>query len=107
MEIIVREYQKSDLPAMIRIWNEVVEEGIAFPQEVFLDETTGAEFFASQNYNGVAKDVDTGRALGLYILHPNNIGRCGHIGNASYAVLSSCRGLHIGEKLLSDEGWTL
>ena len=26
--------------------------------------------------------------LGLYILHPNNVGRCGHICNASYAVSS-------------------
>ena len=25
------------------------------------------------------------QVLGLYILHPNNIGRCGHIANASYA----------------------
>lgn len=31
-------YQKKDLPEMIRIWNEVVEEGIAFPQEELLDE---------------------------------------------------------------------
>ena len=36
------------------------------------------------------------------ILHPNNIGRCGHICNASYAVSSSSRGLHIGEKLVLD-----
>ena len=35
-------------------------------------------------------------------LHPNNIGRCGHICNASYAVSSQARGLHIGEKLVSD-----
>lgn len=26
----VREYKDRDLPEMIRIWNEVVEEGIAF-----------------------------------------------------------------------------
>ena len=102
MKILVREYQKSDLPAMIRIWNEVVDDGIAFPQEEFLDETTGAEFFASQTYNGVAEDADTGQVLGLYILHPNNIGRCGHICNASYAVSKDSRGLHIGEKLVSD-----
>ena len=38
----------------------------------------------------------------LYILHPNNIGRCGHICNASYAVSRDSRGLHIGEKLVSD-----
>jgi len=36
----------------------------------------------------------------LYILHPNNIGRCGHIANASYAVDASYRGYHIGEKLV-------
>ena len=102
MNIIVREYHKKDLPEMVRIWNEVVEEGIAFPQEEFLDETAGTEFFASQTYNGVAEDTDSGRVLGLYILHPNNIGRCGHLANASYAVSSDVRGLHIGEKLVSD-----
>ncbi len=102
MNIAIREYQKSDLPAMIRIWNEVVEDGIAFPQEEFLTEITGAEFFASQTYNGVAEDTETGRVLGLYILHPNNIGRCRHICNASYAVSKDSRGLHIGEKLVLD-----
>ena len=85
---------------MISIWNGVVEEGVAFPQEEFLDESTGAEFFAAQSYNGVAEE--DGKVVGLYILHPNNIGRCGHICNASYAVSSSCRGQHIGEKLVTD-----
>ena len=37
-----------------------------------------------------------------YILHPNNVGRCGHICNTSYAVNSDKRGLHIGEKLVLD-----
>ncbi len=85
---------------MTRIWNEVVEEGVAFPQEEFLDEKTGAEFFAAQTYCGVYEE--DGRIYGLYILHPNNIGRCGHISNASYAVSSECRGKHIGEKLVKD-----
>ncbi len=96
----VREYTENDLKEMIAIWNEVVEDGIAFPQEEFLDEQTGKEFFASQSYCGVAED--DGAVVGLYILHPNNIGRCGHIGNASYAVSSVCRGKHIGEKLVKD-----
>ena len=43
-----------------------------------------------------------GKVVGLYILHPNNVGRCGHICNASYAVSSKCRGRHIGEKLVLD-----
>ncbi len=85
---------------MISIWNEVVEEGVAFPQEEFLDESTGAEFFAAQSYNGVAEE--DGNVVGLYILHPNNIGRCGHICNASYAISSAFRGRHIGENLVTD-----
>lgn len=100
MNIIVREYREEDLEAMVDIWNEVVEEGIAFPQEVPLTMQEGKNFFSSQSYTGVV-EVD-GVVLGLYILHPNNIGRCGHIANASYCVKSSSRGLHLGEKLVSD-----
>ena len=102
MNIIVRPYQESDVPAMVAIWNEIVEEGVAFPQEEFLDTTTGAAFFAEQSHTAVAEDTDTHTILGLYILHPNNIGRCGHISNASYAVASQTRGLHVGEKLVLD-----
>ncbi len=102
MQIIIREYKEKDLPEMIRIWNEVVEDGVAFPQEECLDEITGKEFFAGQTYSAVAEDTDTGTIYGLYILHPNNVGRCGHICNASYAVSRDSRGIHIGEKLVSD-----
>ena len=102
MNIIIREYTEKDLPAMIHIWNDVVEEGVAFPQEEYLNEETGKIFFASQTYCGVALDTDTNTIYGLYILHPNNVGRCGHICNASYAVRSDSRGAHIGEKLVSD-----
>ena len=101
-KIIVRKYEEKDLPAMIRIWNEVVEDGVAFPQEECLDEKTGAEFFAAQTYTAVAENMENGQVLGLYILHPNNVGRCGHICNASYAVSRDSRGLHIGEKLVKD-----
>lgn len=100
-EITVRAYTAQDVPEMVRIWNEVVEDGVAFPQEELLDGQSGAEFFAAQTYNAVAAD-EAGTILGLYILHPNNVGRCGHICNASYAVERSARGLHIGEKLVSD-----
>lgn len=96
----IRKYNSDDLPEMISIWNEIVEEGIAFPQEELLNDETGAEFFTSQSYCGVAED--NGNILGLYILHPNNVGRCGHICNASFAVSSNSRGKHIGEKLVKD-----
>ena len=32
MNIIVRKYEEKYLEEMIKIWNEVVETGIAFPQ---------------------------------------------------------------------------
>lgn len=100
--MLIRAYEEQDLDAMVRIWNEVVEEGVAFPQEELLDGETGAAFFASQTYAAVAED-EAGRAIqGLYILHPNNVGRCGHICNASYAVSSESRGRHIGEQLVLD-----
>ena len=97
-KMIIRAYTQTDLTEMITIWNEVVEEGIAFPQEELLTETTGAEFFASQSFCGVAEEG--GKIYGLYILHPNNIGRCGHISNASFAVSRESRGKHIGEALV-------
>lgn len=96
----IREYTTEDLPELIRIWNEVVEEGEAFPQEEYLDMDSGEEFFKAQSYTGVAEE--DGKVFGLYILHPNNIGRVGHIGNASYAISSEERGRHIGEKLVTD-----
>ncbi|MDE5974672.1 MAG: GNAT family N-acetyltransferase [Eubacterium sp.] len=98
--LIIREFNKSDILQMISIWNDIVEDGIAFPQENCLDEKEGYSFFSSQSYTAVAES--DGRIVGLYILHPNNIGRCGHICNASYAVDKSCRGQHIGEKLVLD-----
>ena len=45
---------------MAEIWNQVVEDGIAFPQEELLDEKSGREFFESQSLCGVAEDTDSG-----------------------------------------------
>lgn len=101
MPVRIRKYKQADIPDMVQIWNEIVEEGIAFPQEELLDENSGKAFFDSQTYCAVAEDMD-GKLYGLYILHPNNVGRCGHICNASYAVRSDVRGMHIGEKLVKD-----
>lgn len=100
--IIIREYQPTDVLQAMGIWNEVVREGVAFPQVDELTEQEAADFFSNQSYTGVAVDSDTGEVVGLYILHPNNVGRCGHISNTSYAVRSDKRGLHIGEQLVKD-----
>ncbi|MCM1335985.1 MAG: GNAT family N-acetyltransferase [Bacteroides sp.] len=81
------------------LWNEIVAEGRAFPQTELLDAETGRAFFEEQSFTGLAYGED-GRLAGLYILHPNNVGRCGHICNASYAVARAFRGRGIGEALV-------
>ncbi|MCD7735763.1 MAG: GNAT family N-acetyltransferase [Lachnospiraceae bacterium] len=102
MDIIIRSYEDRDLKAVVEIWNEVVRDGVAFPQEEELTEETGKAFFEAQTCTAVAEDEASGQICGMYILHPNNVGRCGHICNASYAVRSDLRGMHVGEKLVSD-----
>ncbi len=99
-DVIVRGYKEADVPDMVRIWNKVVDDGVAFPQLDLLDEESGKKFFSEQTYCAVAQTE--GKTVGMYILHPNNVGRCGHICNASFAVDADCRGKHIGEKLVLD-----
>ncbi len=98
----IRKYIKTDAAEAMAIWNSVVREGIAFPQVDELTESSADTFFTSQSYTGIAVDKETDEIVGLYILHPNNIGRCGHICNTSYAVKEGKRGLHIGEQLVLD-----
>ena len=100
MNLQIRELMPADLPEAIAIWNQVVEDGIAFPQLDCLDLQKGAAFFGAQSFTAVAQQPESGAIVGLYILHPNNEGRCGHICNASYAVRRDMRGMHIGEQLI-------
>lgn len=102
MNITVNKITDKNLSESIGIWNETVKEGSAFPQLETLSERSGKTFFEEQSYSGAAKDNDTGEIVGVYILHPNNVGRCGHICNASYAVKKNKRGNHIGEILVRD-----
>ncbi len=98
--IIIRELASEDVPEAAAIWNRVVEDGEAFPQTEPLSDREAAAFFGEQSFTAVAWDEEAGKVTGIYILHPNNVGRCGHICNASYAVKADQRGKHIGEALV-------
>ncbi|QQK75458.1 GNAT family N-acetyltransferase [Salicibibacter cibarius] len=100
MSIIIRPYTEADVSHMLTIWNDIVEEGMSFPQEEPLTLEGAQSFFAEQSYTGVAEE--NGEILGLYIVHPNSEGRCGHIANASYGVKAGQRGKRIGEKMVID-----
>lgn len=100
MTVELREYEEKDLEQMTELWNQTVAEGNSFPQEFPLTIEEAKRFFSEQSQTGIAEEA--GEVVGLYILHPNNIGRCGHIGNASYAVKQNQRGKRIGEKLVKE-----
>lgn len=102
MKIAIKKYEFEDLEEMLAIWNEVVAEGFAFPQEKAETLASAKEFFQKQSYCGVARNEENGKIVGLYILHPNNLGRCGHICNCSYAVKKSARGHGAGRALVAD-----
>ncbi len=97
--ITIEPYYPRYLEGAMKIWNQVVSDGIAFPQVDLLNEEDAGLFFSSQTFTGIAVDGDS--VLGLYILHPNNVGRCEHIANCSYAVARDVRGKHIGEMLVN------
>ncbi len=98
----IRAYTPEDAQQCMDVWNEIVREGNAFPQSDELIPEVANGFFRSQSAVGVAEIPCDAQIVGLYILHPNNVGRCGHIANASYAVSSDHRGQRIGEMLLRD-----
>ena len=101
MAFLIRPFEGADVSAMRAIWNEVVEAGKAFPQlEALRDDAAAAAFFDAQTRTAVA--VESGEVLGLYVLHPNDIGRKSHIANASYAVRVDMRGRGVGRALVAD-----
>ena len=60
MDIMIREYRRADLPFMTEIWNQIVGEGNAFPQEgdaqrsrgFFLPDRPAVEWLRTQSLNG-------------------------------------------------------
>ena len=47
----LKNIEKKDLTQAIQIWNEVVQDGVAFPQLEVLDEKSGWDFFESREFN--------------------------------------------------------
>ena len=99
-EIAIKAYEPRHLARMVEVWNGIVAAGDAFPQEDLLTAESGAAFFGSQTFCAVAESRGSHDVLGLYILHPNNVGRCAHICNASFAVSPEARGRGVGGLLV-------
>lgn len=96
----IREYEQKDLPNLTKLWNEITEDGVYFPGEEILSLEQATRMFAQQT--AVMCAVEGDELLGFYILHPNNVGRCSHVANASYGVAAHLRGKGIGRALVEN-----
>lgn len=97
---MLRDYQVNDLSQMCRIWNAVVAQG-----NVFLSWSSWMSKAAMSFFPRRAKRVSASMRIlwwGCISCIRNNVGRCGHICNASFAVNQKQRGKHIGKALVLD-----
>ena len=98
MNIEFRSYNNENLEKMRMMWNDIIEDGVAFPGTDLLSKKIFNQMIFQQNaVNCMFVD---GILAGYYILHPNNIGRCSHVANASYVLDKTMRGKHLGKYLV-------
>lgn len=93
-------YTSDTKAAVTAIWNDIVRDANAFPQELPFTNEEGDAFFLSQTATVVA--CADGEVAGFYILHDNNVGRCSHTANASYGVAKKFRGCGAGKIFVAD-----
>jgi L-amino acid N-acyltransferase YncA len=98
MNITFRAYIKDDLGLMKDIWNDILVDGIAYPGENLYEEKEFEKMLQEQS--AVTCILVDNKVAGYYILHPNNIGRCSHNANASYAISKEYRGKKLAEPLV-------
>lgn len=90
MNITFKNYNQNYLSEMTKTWNDIIEEGVAFPgEELYTPEEFEKMLFEQSTVTCMFYDD---RYAGYYIIHPNNIGRCSHVANASYCIDRSARG---------------
>ncbi|MFR1480748.1 MAG: N-acetyltransferase family protein [Hydrogeniiclostridium mannosilyticum] len=97
-EVILRAYERRDAAGAVKILNDITRTGNAFPGRLNIQLKALTPCFRNK-HGPYAPSLDE-QVAGFYILHPNNIGRCAHIANASYGVSHAVRGHGIGRRLV-------
>ena len=98
MAISFSEYKREYLAKMTAVWNDILEDGVAFPGVELYEE---ADFERHLKEQSAATCMLAGDELaGYYILHPNNVGRCSHVANATYCMDKAFRGRGIFSALV-------
>ncbi len=65
MNIFIQKYESKDVEQACAIWNQVVEDGVSFPQEEILTIQTGEVFFQEQTYTGIISALHLYEKLGF------------------------------------------
>lgn len=98
MENKFKAYEQKDIETMRQMWNDIVLDGVAFPGENICEKDEFEKMLKAQS--NVTCILQDGRIVGYFVLHPNNIGRCSHVGNASYVIAKQYRGKKLAEPLV-------
>ena len=98
--MIIPSYEDKDVEQILKIWNEIVESALAYPDEYPIKLDEAYSFFKKEIDVICAVDNDT--VLGYYLIHPNGYGRRSHICNTTYDVRADMRGKGIGRELVLD-----
>ncbi len=98
MNLTFRTYQKEDIELLKDIWNDILVDGDAFPGEKLYEIKEFEKMMEEQS--AVTCILANNKVAGYYVLHPNHIGRCSHIANASFAISKEFRGKKLAEPLV-------
>lgn len=98
MTITFSDFHDDNLTQITTMWNHILLEGQAFP---------GEELYEPDQFKALLQEQSATTCLlvdeelaGCFILHPNNIGRCSHVANASYVIDERFRGQGLAKLLV-------
>lgn len=98
MNITFRSYKEEDVELLRDICNDILIDGNAFPGDNLYEKKEFEDMLEEQS--AVTCILADNKVAGYYILHPNNIGRCSHVANASFAISKEFRGKKLAEPLV-------
>jgi L-amino acid N-acyltransferase YncA len=93
---LVLSTEEKDYLELHRILNDIIEEGIAYPQENVLNFTQFKQYYTT-NEVFVLKFKKTSEIIGSFYIKPNFPGRCDHFCNAGFIVDKKFRNLGAGK----------
>jgi GNAT superfamily N-acetyltransferase len=88
--------EEKDFLELHRILNDIIEEGIAYPQENILNFTQFKQYYTT-NEVFILKFKNSSEIIGSFYIKPNFPGRCDHFCNGGFIVDKNFRNLGAGK----------